>query len=274
MRHFHPKWTKFSVWTDHTPFGYDIVAAAKPKLLVELGTYRGVSYFTFCQSVRDNNLDTLCYAVDTWEGDPHVKLKDPYDFNAFDMVCDHNQTNYKDYSYLLRMSFNEALALFNEESIDLLHIDGLHTYEAVNEDFNNWLPKVKPGGIILLHDIRARLSTSFGVWRFWEECSQKFESYAFNQAYGLGVLRKPATKQIDTPLLNLLFSSNEKDEEDLRKFYAYAAILIDTRRDEPLPPVLPEQSPVNFLHRCKAKLGQGGAKLNSLIRNERKTQQA
>lgn len=41
------------------------------------------------------------------------------------------------------------------ESIDMLFIDGDHSYEAVRRDWNNWTPFVKEGGIIALHDSRS-----------------------------------------------------------------------------------------------------------------------
>ena len=66
------------------------------------------------------------------------------------------------------MLFDEALGHFTDGSLDLVHIDGYHTYEAVSGDFEKWYPKVKPGGIVIFHDIAARL-LDFGAWRFWSE---------------------------------------------------------------------------------------------------------
>jgi len=37
-------------------------------------------------------------------------------------------------------------------SIDLLFIDGDHSYEGCTADLENWYPKVQPGGHVLLHD--------------------------------------------------------------------------------------------------------------------------
>lgn len=36
--------------------------------------------------------------------------------------------------------------------IDLIHIDGDHSYEGVNADINAWLPKVKKGGFVIFDD--------------------------------------------------------------------------------------------------------------------------
>lgn len=38
--------------------------------------------------------------------------------------------------------------------VDLVFIDGDHSYEAITRDWNDWYPKLVKGGIIALHDAR------------------------------------------------------------------------------------------------------------------------
>ena len=218
----------FSTWVDHMAFGYDLVAALRPKLLVELGTHKGLSFFTFCQAMKEHAIDGVCYGVDTFEGDAHT---DKYGESVFQTVQGHARQNYHGIAYLMRMLFNEALAHFSDESIDLLHIDGLHTYEAVSEDFRNWYPRVKPGGIILFHDVMARIQ-DFGCWKFWEETAPQHETFTFHHCFGLGVLRKPGGDRTNDPeILKLLFDKTDPESAArLRAFYVHACRALENAR--------------------------------------------
>ncbi len=168
------------------PFAAWLIHTVNPKIFVELGTHSGNSYFSFCQSVKENNLATKCYAVDTWRGDKHAGL---YGNEIFDRVDQHNKTHYAQFSRLLRMEFDEALSYFSDGSIELLHIDGLHTYEAVKHDFEAWLPKLAPNAIVLLHDTNVR-ENEFGVWKLWEALQERYPNHMeFLHSHGLGILQ-------------------------------------------------------------------------------------
>lgn len=206
-------------WSGHLGFASDLIVAIKPELIVELGTHWGEAYFTFCQTVEEHGLSSLCYAVDHWLGDEHAGR---YGEEVFDDVKQYNDRYYRQFSYLLRTSFDDAVSQFGDGSIGLLHIDGLHTYEAVSHDFRTWLPKVKPGGIVLLHDICPK-HQDFGVWRLWEEIRAEFPStFEFHHSWGLGVVRKEGEAE-NSGLTEFLFSGSPSLDEEVRRHYVVYA---------------------------------------------------
>jgi len=55
-----------------------------------------------------------------------------------------------------RHTSQEAESGFQKATVELVFIDGGHTYEDVIEDIRLWLPKVKKGGLICGHDYGGR----------------------------------------------------------------------------------------------------------------------
>jgi hypothetical protein len=190
-----------SAWLGHVPYAYWIIERIKPGVFVELGTHTGASYFAFCQSISENKTGTKAYAVDTWVGDEHAGF---YDESVFRSVEEANQ-RYKSFSTLLRTTFDEASKSFDDKSIDLLHIDGLHTYEAFKHDFDTWFPKLAENAVVLLHDTNVR-KDDFGVYKFWAEVAASYPSMEFFHYHGLGVL------QISKPEDSFIPESKEQQE--------------------------------------------------------------
>jgi hypothetical protein len=179
-----PHYLAKSAWIEHIPFAFWVMQAHQPKVFVELGTHYGTSYFAFCQAVDRLALDTRCFAIDTWKGDEHAGF---YDGAVFAKVREHNDANFSGFSRLIRSTFDEALSHFSESSIDLLHIDGHHTLESVQHDFDVWLPKLSPRAVVLLHDTNVR-EKGFGVFKFMEGLRDRYPSFEFVHGHGLGVV--------------------------------------------------------------------------------------
>jgi len=125
--------------------------------------------------------------------------------------------DYGAFSKLLVSTFDAAQPTFADGSIDLLHIDGCHTYEAVKHDFENWLPKLSDRGIVLFHDTAITDNPSFGVWRFWREVRSQFPSFSFSHGNGLGLLAVGG-KQAE-PIVELCQSDSTSDGDWLRDFF-------------------------------------------------------
>ncbi|RTL61518.1 MAG: class I SAM-dependent methyltransferase [Pseudonocardiaceae bacterium] len=190
-------------WVEHVPFAFWVVDILRPKTIVELGTHTGVSYSAMCQAVAKLELNTKCYAIDTWRGDEHAGF---YPEAVYSELAAYNESKYSAFSRLVRSTFSDAALHFEDETIDLLHIDGLHTYEAVHDDFATWLPKLSKNAVVLFHDTNVR-EQQFGVYLLWSEVQKKYRSFEFVHCNGLGVL---GLSEHYPPALELLFQANEK----------------------------------------------------------------
>jgi hypothetical protein len=173
-----------SPWSGHRLFAYDLVRNLAPRRIVELGTHWGCSLFAFAQAIQNGGLPSELFAIDTWEGDENTGF---YGEEVYAWVKETLASCFPDLPvHLMRMTFDEALPEFKDSSIDVLHIDGLHAYDAARHDFETWLPKLAPNGVVLFHDVAE--STGYGSSKYWSEISQEHPSYAFEHSFGLGIL--------------------------------------------------------------------------------------
>ena len=179
-----PRRRVLSAWIEHVPFGMYLIDLLRPASIVELGTRNGVSYSAFCQAVHRLGIEARCVAVDSWHGDAHTGSYGPtvlQDLRRF------HDPLYGGFSRLLQSTFDEAATTISDGTVDLLHIDGFHRYEAARHDFETWLPKLSSRGVVMLHDVAER-GRDFGVWKFWEEISNRYPSFAFSHGHGLGIV--------------------------------------------------------------------------------------
>jgi O-antigen biosynthesis protein len=203
-----------SAWFGHIPFAFWLVTQIRPAVLVELGTLWGTSYAAFCDAVVRGGLATRCFAVDTWVGDQHTGY---YGEQVFADFRPFHDQHYQAFSTLLRMTFDAAREQVPDGAVDLLHIDGDHTYEAVRHDFETWRPKLSERAVVLFHDTNVR-ERDFGVWRLWHELRRQHPGFEFFHSYGLGVLAPGA----EVPAaLAALFQADDVAAAAIRSRFAF-----------------------------------------------------
>lgn len=183
-------------WVGHIPFLEYLLVELKPKHFVELGVHTGNSFFAACRTIQTNQLGTKALAIDTWAGDDHAGIYDDRVFEQFETTC---RAEFAGFTTILRTTFDEAARTVPGHCIDCLHIDGLHTYEAVKHDFETWRPLLTSDAVVLFHDI-AETGRDFGVWKFWDELKHQYPGcLEFTHSHGLGVLfLNPLNPLLDT----------------------------------------------------------------------------
>jgi len=189
-------------WAGHIPFAFWLMKALRPATFVELGTHSGNSYFAFCQAMTAFIPGGRSYAVDTWIGDEHAGN---YGEEVFADVSAFNTEHFRQSSTLLRTTFDDAGDYFPDGAVDLLHIDGMHSYEAVKHDFEAWKSRLSSRAVVVFHDTNVR-ERGFGVWRFWRELSTCHPSFEFDHSNGLGVL---GVGREQPPMLQALFALSQ-----------------------------------------------------------------
>lgn len=142
--------------------------------IVELGAWKGKSSAFLVVEAYNKSPKIEIHIVDTWGGNPFDGSQDQSTdlYNKFISNMSLLARPYQAH----RMKTNEAVGLFKDESLDAVFIDADHSYEAVKLDIQNWMPKVRKGGILAGHDYN---SAWMGVVRAVDEIfpeAKKIES--------------------------------------------------------------------------------------------------
>lgn len=166
----------------------------RPKIVLEIGTAFGGTLFLLS---KFSNSDALLISIDLPEGQfgrGYSSLQRSF-YKSF---ASNNQKiviirNNSHSSSTLRI----VKKILNTKKIDVLFIDGDHTYEGVKKDFKMYSPLVKKNGIVAFHDIvkvPPEIELNCEVDKFWKEIKEKYEYIEFiedwNQNWGgIGIIK-------------------------------------------------------------------------------------
>ena len=111
---------------------------------------------------------------------------------------------------------SDAFFAANQETFDLIFIDGLHHAETVKRDITNALAVLRPGGVIVCHDMnpstdemqrvpREQVEWTGDCWRAWVGLRQErgdLQMFVIDTDYGVGVIYpngEPKTPRLQLP---------------------------------------------------------------------------
>jgi cephalosporin hydroxylase len=150
-----------------------LVMSIQPKVIVEIGTYKGGTLFIW---TRTNPQAELVVSIDL----PGGQFGGGYDarrerlYRLFSYKTPNMQMEFIRNNSHLPQTAESLQKILNGRSIDFLYIDADHTYEGVKTDFELYSPLVRKGGLIGFHDIR-NIKSNHQVKDFWAEVKQHYE---------------------------------------------------------------------------------------------------
>jgi predicted O-methyltransferase YrrM len=154
---------------------YSIARGVKAKLIVEIGTHTGMSAMVLAQAIRDSRLEGTVWTVDNHsQGNHHEEAV-------------RNVRRFKMEKHI-RLLEGESTAVLRDffgliKKVDLVFIDGDHSYEACKADFEACK---EHAGIFVFHDSFQEAGVRRGVESLWEDRS--FE-----------VINIPTTSKVQRP---------------------------------------------------------------------------
>ena len=130
---------------------------------VEIGVYGGKSLIPMALACKEKGFGKFV-GIDPWQKESNIEGSlsqadidwwAKLDIEAIykNFVINSVEINLLKELFWLRMRSDQAIKLFQDESIDLLHQDGNHSPEVSFAEVNLWYPKLRPGGIWVIDDI-------------------------------------------------------------------------------------------------------------------------
>lgn len=170
------------------------VGSVRPRTIVEIGTARGGTLFLLScvadPSARIVSVDLPAGpyggGYPSWKGLLYRRLVGREQRLHLVRGNSHHES-----------TLQATMRALDGAQVDVLFIDGDHTYEGAKEDFLRYRRLVRPGGLIAFHDIlESKLDKDITVAPLWKEIAAEFEAEEIVDSYeqgqfGIGVVTVP-----------------------------------------------------------------------------------
>lgn len=176
-----PKYLAESLWLEHIPFYFWLVEAQQSNLIFEPELTSGSTYFAMCQAVEKLNLETRCLGV-----------FNPLNRKYEESVCEYNEENYREFSYLADEPLKDCIHDFEDESIDIMILKYSSALLFNKNLMDAWQKKLSKKSVVLIQGSQKKEAKHL--------CRKLKESYStFEFTHGNGLLlvcfgERPASK--------------------------------------------------------------------------------
>lgn len=157
----------------------------RPLLCVEIGAFGGSTTYPLVSSLHFNKKGVL-YAIDAWDSkvateglnpdDPNAVWWGSLDMNSIYRRFKNSFKHLGKFCQCIKKKSEEAVAIFSDESIDFLYIDGGFSSKCSLQDALLYFPKVKVGGYIWINDASLEAKSEAVVFLMENACWLKERS--------------------------------------------------------------------------------------------------
>jgi len=171
---------EYSYIHEHLAFLYYLTITENYGKVLEIGTGVGQSTLAFAEAMNDQERGEVV----TIDIDPCEKAKDLISTNTL--------------SPYVTFITADSLSLQWDGPLDLLFIDGLHTYDQVDKELSKYAWNVRQGGCIVLHDVYnpAHPGVRDAAMNFYMTNEDVFTKYEFFHCNGLMVLKRNVSEYV------------------------------------------------------------------------------
>lgn len=178
--------TDLQGWHSQHPYLARAVKEVRPKIVVEVGVWKGASVVTLAKAIQQRNLDAVVIAIDTWLGSsehylwekfvPDLDFEFGYPRLYHKFAANICNEGLQDTVVPLPLDSINGFQLLKAKAIrpDVLHIDAGHDYLSVMADLKAWWPQLREGGILIGDDYFKKPLVGQGKW---PEVRQAFDEF-------------------------------------------------------------------------------------------------
>jgi predicted O-methyltransferase YrrM len=178
--------TDLQGWHSQHPYLTRAIEEARPKIVVEVGVWKGASVVTLAKAIQQLNLDAVVIAIDTWLGSSEHYLWEKF-IPDLDFEFGYPRLYHKFAANICNEGLREQVVPLPLDSIngfqllktkgihpEVLHIDAGHDYLSVMADLKAWWPQLREGGILIGDDYFKKPLVGQGKW---PEVRQAFDEF-------------------------------------------------------------------------------------------------